>query len=617
MTEKLYGTTGKILRIDLSTGKAGDEILAEDTLCKYLGGTSLGTKYLYDEVDPKIEWSDPQNRIFIGSGPLGGTRIPGSGAFSMVTKGAFNNRATSTQANGFFGAYLKFSGYDGILVQGRAPGWKYLFIHDGTAELRGAQHLVGKDTWETEDAIKEELGYKGRDMSVFSIGLAGENLVKFAGVLGDRSHSASHNGIGAVWGSKKLKAIAVSRSAGGIPVAHPSTISNLAREFISDFKKSPIFEWGTSRVLPAGVTHGWLPVKNYTTNLFPEHPKFDGEYIRSHFKVKCYPCYACSSHHYNLMTVTEGPYTNYFGVEPEYEQWAAWGPQIGLTDPGAVVMLSNEADRLGLDCNEGGWVVGWVMECYEKGLLSSKELDGLEINWGNARATLSLLRNIACRKGFGDILAEGVKRAAEHVGGKATGLGVYTMQPSTPRTHDHRGRWGEMLDYCVTNTGTLESLPGFLKDWTIYGIPPSAEQFSWEQQSNAEAKTKGTLPFADSLVVCAFATRCNLPLLAEAIKAATGWNYSFDEALRSGLRTVNLMRVYNIKAGHTPELEKPSPKYCSTPTDGPTEGKSIKPHFQDMVNNYYKLMGWNQKTGLPLPETLANLGLEHIIKDLK
>jgi len=616
MSKELYGTTGNILRVDLSTGKAWDEILDQDVLYKYLGGTSLGTKYLYDEVDPKMEWSDPQNRIFIGAGPLGGTRIPGSGAFSMVTKGAFNNRVTSTQANGFFGAYLKFSGFDAIMIQGTAPNWKYLYIHDGIAELRDAQHLVGKDTWETEDAIKKELGYNERGMSVFCIGPAGENLVRFAGIFGDRGHSASHNGIGAVWGSKKLKAVAVSRSSGKIAVARPTAITDLAREFTNDFKKHPIFEWGTSKVVTAGVMAGWLPVKNYTTNLFPEYPKFDGEYIRSHFKVKRYPCYACSSYHYNLMTVTEGPYTGYFGVEPDYEQWAAWGPQIGQTDPGAAVMLSNEVDRLGFDCNEGGWIVGWVMECYEKGILTSKDLDGLEMNWGNVQATLSLIKNIAYRRGFGAILAEGVKRAAEHVGGKAIELGVFTMQPSTPRTHDHRGRWGEMLDYCVTNSGTLESLPGFLKDLTIYGLPQSLDQFSWEQQSEAEAKTKGTLTFADSLVVCAFATRCNLPLLAEAVNAATGWSYSFDEALRSGLRTVNLMRVYNIKAGHTPDLEKPSPKYCSTPTDGPAEGKSIKPHFQDMVSNYYKLMGWDEKTGLPMPEKLVELGLEHIVKDI-
>lgn len=613
----MSGTTGKILRVDLNEERTWEEGLDEDVLRRYLGGTCLGVKYLCGEVDPKTEWSEPQNRIFIGSGVLGGARIPGTGSFSMVAKGAFNNGVASTQANGSFGAYLKFSGFDGILVQGAAPDWKYLYIHDGLAELRGAQHLVGQDTWQVEDSIKRELEYPERGMSVFSIGPAGENLVRFAGVFGDRGHSASHNGIGAVWGSKKLKAVAVSRSGGSIEVAQPAEIAALARKFIDDFKQSPIFEWGTSKVITDGLDVGDLPVRNYTTNLFPECPRFDGGHIRSHFKVKNHPCLFCRSRHNELMTVTEGRYTGYSGKEPDYEQWAAWGPQIGQTDPGAAVMLSNEVDRLGFDCNEGGWVVGWVMECYEKGLLTSNDLDGLEMTWGNVEATHALLKNIAYRRGFGAVLAEGVKRAAEHIGGQAMELAIYTMQPNTPRTHDHRGRWIEMLDSCVSNTGTLETQPGFMDDLSIYGLSQPLDRFSWKQQSDAEAKTKGTLQFADSLVVCAFPTRCNLPLLARAVSAATGWDFSFEEALKVGRRAVNLMRVYNIRAGHTPDLERPSHKYCSTPADGPAKGKSIRPHLEDMLGNYYKVMGWDRKTGLPRPETLRELGLEYAIDDLK
>ena len=617
MSPKLYGSTKRILRVDLGEGRIWEESLDEDILRKYLGGTCLGVKYLYDEIGPEVNWSDPRNRIFIGSGPLGGARIAGSGAFSIVTRGAFNNGVASTQANGFLGAYLKFSGFDGILVQGAASAWKYLYIHDGMAELRDAQHLMGQDTWEVEDSIKKELGFSARGMSVFSIGPGGENLVKFAGVLGDQGHSASHNGVGAVWGSKKLKAVAISRSAGRIEVAYPTEIADLARKFIDDFKKTPLFEWGTSKVISGGLSVGDLPVKNYTTNLFPECPKFDGGYTRSHFKVKNNPCLFCPSHHNQLMTVTEGPYTGYFGKEPDYEQWAAWGPQIGNKDPGAAVMLSNEVDRLGLDCNESAWIVGWVMECYEKGLLTSDDLDGLEMTWGNVEATRTLMKNIAGRRGFGAALAEGVKHAAEQVGGKALDLAVYTMKPNTPRTHDHRARWIEMLDSCVTNAGTLETQPAFMDDLTIYGLPQALERFSWKQQSDAEAKTKGTLQFADSLVVCVFPVRCNLPLLAEALNAATGWDFTFDEALKVGRRAVNLMRVYNIKAGHSPDLEQPSLRYCSTPVDGPAKGKSVRPYLEDMLNNYYELMGWDRKTGLPKPETLRELGLGYVMDNLK
>jgi len=616
VSENYSGLSGKILRVDLSNQRIWDEVVDGEVLRKYIGGTCLGAKYLYEEVNPRQKWSDPENRVFIGSGILGGTRIPGSGAFSMVTKGALNNGVASTQANGTFGAYLRFSGFDGMVIQGAAPDWKYLYIHDGTAELKDAKHLSGGNTWEVEEAIKQELGGSDRSMSVFSIGPAGENLVKFAGIFGDRGHSASHNGSGAVWGSKKLKAIAVARSSGRVEVANPKEISNLAKEFLEDFKKHVHFTWGTSRNITSILQVGALPVRNYTTNLFPECPKLDGEYTRSHFEVKNHPCWACPSYHIQLMKVTEGPYAGFSGKEPEYEQWAAWGPQIGVTDPGAVVMLSNVVDRFGFDCNEGAWLVGWVMECYEKGLLTAKDLDGLELTWGNAEAVRSLVENIAYRRGFGNILAEGVKYAAEYVGGEATKLAVYTMRPNTPRTHDHRGRWVEMLDSCITNSGTLETQPAFIIDLTKYGLPKSIDPFSWQQVSEAEARAAGSLTFCDSLVVCAFSAMCNLPLLAEAVSAATGWDFSFDEALKAGRRALNLMRVYNVRAGHTPSLEKPSPKYCSTPVDGPNKGKSIVPHLEDMLNNYYSLMGWDRRTGLPLPETLAELGLEYLIKDL-
>jgi aldehyde:ferredoxin oxidoreductase len=440
----MYGSTGKVLRVDLSQGKTWDEALDEATLRKYLGGTGLGVKYLLEEVDPKVDWSDPQNIFFLGSGPLGGTRIPGCASISVVTKGALTNGLTSTQANGNFGAYLKWCGYDAIVVQGASPSWKYLYLHEGGAELRDASHLVGKDTWETEDAIKEELGYKERTMSVFSIGPAGENLVKFSGIFGDQGHAAAHNGVGAVLGSKKFKAFAAARATNKLQFVDPEKIGELARKFTEGAKAfggGNVFNWGTSRVLPGAEAAGWLPVKNYLTNVFPEKELFDGARVRPLFQSKTYPCYACASRHYELMTVTEGPYAGYFGKEPEYEQWAAWGPQIYQTDPGAAVRLSNEVDRLGMDTNEASWVVGWVMECYEKGALTKDDLDGLEMTLGNAEAALALLQNIAYRRGYGNTLAEGVKRAAEKLGGEAVNWAIFTGKGNSPRGHDHRGRW--------------------------------------------------------------------------------------------------------------------------------------------------------------------------------
>ncbi|MFH1140339.1 MAG: aldehyde ferredoxin oxidoreductase N-terminal domain-containing protein, partial [Chloroflexota bacterium] len=205
------GFTGKLLRVDLTNEEVSEESVDEATQRAYPGGTSIGAKVLYEEVPSGVEWSDPENRLVLATGPLGGTTIGGSGTFSVATKGALTNGATSSQANGFFGAYLKFCGYDGIIIQGAAKRWLYLHVRDGGAELRDASHLAGKDTWETDDIIKRELGYKEKAMSVFCIGPAGENLVKFAAICGDKGHIAGHNGTGAVMGSKRLKAIAVER----------------------------------------------------------------------------------------------------------------------------------------------------------------------------------------------------------------------------------------------------------------------------------------------------------------------------------------------------------------------------------------------------------------------
>ncbi|MAG14302.1 MAG: hypothetical protein CL874_00220 [Dehalococcoidales bacterium] len=612
----MHGSTGKILRVDLTQGKTWDEALDEATLRKYLGGTGLGMKYLAEEVDPRTDWSDPKNIFYLGSGPLGGTRIPGSASISFVTKGAMTNGATSTQANGNFGAYLKWCCYDGILVQGSSLIWKYLYLHKNGVELRDASQLLGKDTWETEDAIKKELGYKERTMSVFSIGPAGENLVRFSGVFGDRGHAAAHNGTGAVMGSKKLKAFAVARVANKLTLTDPEKLGELARkttETAKTFGGGSVYNWGTSRVLPTAEAGGWLPVKNYQTDLFPEKDLFDGARVRPLFESKNYPCYACSSHHYELMKVTEGPCTGYFGKEPEYEQWASWGPQIFQKDPGAAVMLSNEVDKLGMDTNEAGWVVGWVMECYQKGALKKEDLDGLEMTWGNVAATLALLKNIAHRRGYGATLAEGVKHAAEKLGGESVNWAIFTGKRNSPRGHDHRGRWVEMVDTIVSDTGTLATQM-LVVNKDLWKIPNPMDIFDPDHVVQAEANSMGSMTISDCLVQCWFTGFNDTETQTEAINAATGWNMSLEEVMKVGRRVVNMMRLYNLKVGLTPDKETPSARYCSQSVDGPNKDKPITPHWEKMLDNYYQLMGWDRKTGRPLPETIKELALEDFAK---
>jgi len=605
-----YGYAGKILRVDLTNRQVTEETLEEATLRKYLGGTGIGAYCLYKEVAPGVEWSDPANCLILSVGPLNGVRMAGAGTFSVTTKGALTNGATSSQSSGFFGAYLKSCGFDGILIKGKAEKLTYLYIHDGYAELRDASHLKFKDTWETEGLIKQELGKTKRELSVFSIGPAGENLVRFACIVGDEGHVASKNGAGAVMGSKNLKAVVAARGRRQIAPRVKENLDPLIKGLLEKFKEDHHYREGTSETYGRAYSTGRLAVRNYVTSIFPERSKFVDGYQRAHFETKPKPCFACSAKHCHIMKVTDGPYTGYVGEEPDYGKWVACSSLIGQTDPGAAVVLANEIDRLGMDNNETGWIIAWLMECFERGLLTASDLDG-EMKWGDAEAVRAMLRRIAFRQGFGDLLAEGIMRASREVGGEAADAAIYTLKGTTLRTHDLRAQWWEMFDTCVSNTGTMETHHAFKR--AQLGLPATYDPFSPEEVSTLVAKTKGSMQFEDSLVVCRFTAASQFELLCKILNEVTGWDFTLEKAMETGRRVVNLLKVFNLRHGIGSELDAPSARLASTPTDGPAKGKSIMPFWKQMVRNYYEHMGWDGETGKPLPDTLKNLGLEYTI----
>jgi aldehyde:ferredoxin oxidoreductase len=563
----IFGYMGKILHVDLTEKKAWEEELDEATYKKYVGGVSLGSKYLYEEVPAGVEWSSPENRLIFMAGPLSGTRVSGSGTFCALGKGPMTNMAASTQANGFFGAFLRFSGFDGLVIQGRASDSTYLFIGDGQVEFKDATHLMGKGTLETAEMIKEGLNL-GKKLSVYAIGPAGENLVRFASIVGDGGHVAAHNGLGAVMGSKNLKAIAAHYGSLRPPIKDAARLSALAKELLEgakNFNNGLLYKWGTMNVFPRAVKAGFLPIKNYTTNMIKdyEYEKLLAEYTRTHFEIKPRPCWACGLHHVHHVRVTE---------------------------------------------------VAWVMECYEKGLLTKMHTDGLEMTWGNVEEIRKMLQKIVRREGFGDILAEGAKRASDRVGGEAAELAVYTHKGNTPRGHDHRARWTELLDTCLSDTGTIEATFGAMRP-EMFGEAPIENQFSPEEVSRANAAVSGWSQFTDCLGVCRFCIR-NPLLTVQSVGAITGWEVDLKDAMTVGRRGINQLRVFNLRHGLKRELERPSSRYGSTPVNGPAKGKGILPVWKEMVRNYYSHMGWDSKTGKPLPETLRSLGLDHLIQDL-
>jgi aldehyde:ferredoxin oxidoreductase len=278
-------------------------------------------------------------------------------------------------------------------------------------------------------------------------------------------------------------------------------------------------------------------------------------------------------------------------------------------------MLTNEVDRLGMDCNEASWTVGWVMECYEKGLFTKKDLDGLDMSWGNVEAVKSLLNKIAKREGIGDLLADGVMRASQKIGGEAADWAIYSQKGCTPRSHDHRGgRWAELFDTCMTNTSTLESTWAGVHTQLV-DLPTVVDPFSHEEMSTLNAKFNGVRQFDDCLGTCRIAST-HPKLQLECLNAVTGWSLTIEDAFTIGRRVINQLRMFNFRHEMKKEDERPSKRYGSIPVDGPAQGKNIMEKWDWMVENYYTLMGWDPKTGKPLPETLKKLGLEELAKDL-
>jgi aldehyde:ferredoxin oxidoreductase len=611
----MYGYAGKILRVDLSEGRSWTEVLDEATAKKWVGGSGLGTKYLVEEIPPKTPWSDPENRLIIASGPLGGSGAIGGGSINITGMGPMTGMAAISQANGFMGAYMKFSGFDGIVLQGASPKLVYIVMKNGRAEIKDAGHLAGKMIEETEDIIRKELGVKEKDVSVYGIGPAGENLVHFAAILGDRGHAAGHNGLGAIMGSKKVKAIVAFNGPRNFELHDPEAFKKINNQMFQDakgFVDGRIFNHGTGGGFEAIYKIGQLPIKNYTETTYDNPENLSGQRMREIYEIKSKPCYKCAIRHVKTVTVTEGPYKGLTGEEPEYEQLAAWGPQIGNNELGAVVMLVKEVDGLGLECNEAAWVVGWAMECFEKGVFTLEDTDGIDLSWGNVEGTRVLLNNIARREGkFGNLLADGVRVAAKKTGGEAADWAVYTEKGATPRGHDHRGRWSELFDTCVTNTGSLEATWGGVNpeqvDWE-----PIKDLFSHEEVSTGNARFSGFRQFEDCLGYCKFCSPYPKTTLS-AVNAITGWNWTLDDVHRAGRRINQALRVFSYRQGLDITTERPSKRYGSVPEGGFAKGKDIMARWDFMLENYYTHMGWDPKTGRPLDETLKELDLAGLI----
>lgn len=612
----LNGYMGKILLVDLTHQKVSVERLDEKILRPYVGGSGFAIPWVYREVGPGVEWSSPENHLVLATGPLSGT-VGGTGSYSVATKGPMTNGMLSVQANGYLGAFLKFAGFDAIVMHGNSPNWVYLYVHDGTGELKPATNLLGKNTWETEDAIKAELGKTERQMSVHGIGPAGENLVRFACIVGDRGHVAAHGGVGAVMGAKKLKAIAVERGMQAVPVHDKKALRAIAKKTIEEVKANSGFDyynWGTSLAFPGLEKLGFLPVKNYQEYKFSATEEYYGKNFRPLLKEKRDPCWACQHHHCSIVEISEGPYAGFIGEEPEYEGLAAMGSLTDQKDVLAAIVMCNEADRYGIDINETGWLLSWLMDCNEKKLLTKNDTDGIDMTWGNVDSMRAMMRKIVYRQGFGNTLAEGAKRAAKSVGGEAADRAIYTTRGNTPRGHDHRRSWVMMMDTALSDYGVDEEGLLLISPEAL-GLPSTTDPLTPEGVALILATACGITTFYDTLVLCKNSVNgANWTRCIEMLNAVTGWDFTAPESKVVMRRIKNMARAFNIR--HGVEKDGVSPRYGSSPAEGTGAGKSFAAVADRAIDCYHEAMGWEKETGKPLPETLKDLGLDYIVKDL-
>jgi aldehyde:ferredoxin oxidoreductase len=631
------GYMGKILRINLSEGKTTEEKLPEENvLRKYLGGQGLGQWILMHELPAGIDPHSPENILCIMTGPLTGTgKTPAGAAYTVTT---FSNitgfgpltsgTVVSSTSMGKWGPYLKFAGYDGLIIMGAAKTPTYLWIHDGKVEFKDASHLWGKDSHETENLIKEEIVKP--DASVATIGPAGENLVRAAMILNDSNHSASHGG-GAIMGSKKLKAIAV-YGVGEVPVADPEALVNAGhrwRDKITPYKYPKAgtegsFTYHQTRYGTGyGNLLGTLINKNWQSAVFPEANK---DFNQQELTPR--PCYKCSRACPYDAKITVGKHAGYIATlnaGSEHYEGGAFTFGIGGSD---VRYLVDIMDRLGLEACNFGCAAGIAFEAYERGFITSKETDGLELKWGNAEVVERLMRKVATREGWlGNLLADGPRATAEGIGGEALKFAVF-IKNGAPAMHDWRPHTGMML-------GQIISSGGIKPQFASYEIPETGLQtggpdlgFSNKTESqNPNGKARETFLsgvhrfFLGACGICWF----GIPISAkgilydvvDALKATTGWsNFNLEEALTVGERIWQMEHLFHIRYGWTPreDLESIGPRFLEPLPDGPFKGFSITKFLPDLVFDFYRECGWDKKTGKPKRSTIKKLGLEKFAK---
>ena len=610
------GYNGKILRVNLSNNSITTEEI-DGTFCrKYLGGAGFVAYYLLKELKSHIDPLGPDNKLVFATGPLTGIKLSGSARHCVGAKSPLSNTIAKAEAGEFWGVELKYAGFDAVIVEGKAEKPVYISIIDGQVAINDASHLWGKNTKETQEIIRAEL--KDARVRVALIGLGGEKLVKYACIMHGLFDSAGRGGLGAVMGSKNLKAIAV-RGHNPPPIKSPERVKEFREWLTANIEKVKMFQdLGSGAYMAPYEASGNLPVRNFRDGLFPNAAAIEGKTIKETIRTGMDGCFGCIVRCKKVVKVTDPyPVDPAYGG-PEYETLAALGSNCGIDDLKAICKGNELCNAYSLDTISTGLCISFAMECFEKGIITTKDTGGLEIRFGDAGVMLKLIEMIAFRNGFGDVLADGTAVAAKKIGKSA---GEYAMQVKGVELalHEPRLKAGLGLGYMVNPNGadhcmnihdTLFAKDPQMKDLhalgILEGVPP-------EEMSPRKVTLFKAMQFlrllGDCLPVCMI-----LPYsyrqLADLTSAVTGWDVDIPELTRTADRILTMMRLFNIREGFTAADDKLPARFFQPKTDGYlAQAKPDAAKFERAKRYYYSLMGWDKQTGVPTPETIEDLGI--------
>ncbi len=614
------GYMGKILRVNLTERKAAEEDLDPKLARDYIGGTGLGNRIIYKEVPPDTDPLSPESKIVFATGPVTGTNFPSGGRYQVCFKSPLTGILCDSSSGGYWGADLKRAGYDALIIEGKSSAPVYLWIHNGKVEFRSANHLWGMDALVVQERIQREIG--DERIRVAGIGPAGEKKVLLSCIINDEGRAPGRGGNGAILGAKRLKAIAV-RGNLNIPLHDPNTYNALCKRIAKDNATSPAVanmrEYGTAQVLDNFWSMGDVPVKNWQVGLWEEGCKnLGGKKMKETILVPHTACYRCTLGCSRWVKIEEGPY-KMEGPGPEYETLAALGTMCLIDNLNAVSYANDLCNRYGLDTISAGVAVAFAIEAYEKGYIKKEDTGGVEPKWGDERAMIALVHQIGRREKLGELLGQGVRKAAQILGGDAWKFAVHVKGMESPM-HDPRTFYSMGLTYAVGPRGAChlhghsamyEGTAGPLPEWGLKGTYPLFESAGKGQIVKIAQDHTAVV---NSMVSCYFITFILKPSdLAAVLTAATGTKYTVQNLLKTGERIMALHRAYNNLCGITRKDDVLAPRQLEATKEGGNAGKV--PDMEIMLKEFYKASGWTA-AGKPSRKTLESLGLKDVARDL-